>query len=215
MSIAKVPDISPISLYDPTARSAVPAELWDGITDKNLGDWEVEWLPELLNRLRILHGQGVARSKWPQSRLWDWRRKLQAIEGLLANQCFSIVCNDMTQAMMITDLTHRAKLDAKQAAHLVYVEYLETAPWNRKEIMGQEPRLSGCGSIMVRAAIELSKEEGFQGRVGLHSLPQANNFYANQVGMEDLGIDKDYQTLRYFELTPEKAEAYITKGQQP
>ena len=215
MSGDQSPDISPIWLFDPATQSSVDAELWDAITDKNLGDWEVEWLPELQNRLRTLHGKGIERSKWPQSRHWDWRRKLRAIEGLLANQCFSIVCNDMTQAMMITDLTHRSKLEPKQAAHLVYVEYLETAPWNRKELAGQDPRLSGCGSIMLRAAVELSKAEGFQGRVGLHSLPQANNFYANQVGMTDLGIDTDYQNLRYFEMTAEQAEAYITKGQRP
>ena len=213
MNTASPPDISPVWLYDPATKSSVQAELWDAITDKNLGDWEVEWLPELQARLKTLHGKGVERSKWPQSRHWDWRKKMRSIEGLLANQCFSIVCDNMTQAMMITDLTHRSQLEPKQGSHLVYIEYLETAPWNRKEIQSQDARFSGCGSIMLRAAIELSKEEGFQGRVGLHSLPQANNFYANHVGMTDLGIDKDYQNLRYFELTPDQAEAYLTKGQ--
>lgn len=100
----------------------------------------------------------------------------------------------------------------RQAAHLVYVEYLETAPWNRKELVDGDSRLSGCGSIMLRAAIELSRAEGFHGRIGLHSLPQANGFYANQVGMTDLGIDKDYQNLRYFEMTEKQAGEYLEKG---
>ena len=30
--------------------------------------------------------------------------------------------------------------------------------------------------------------------------------------MTDLGIDPDYEGLRYFEMTPEQARAFITKG---
>jgi hypothetical protein len=67
---------------------------------------------------------------------------------------------------------------------------------------------------MIRAAIALSEELEFKGRIGLHSLPQANSFYANTCGMSDLGMDADYQNLRYFEMTPEQAEAFIAKGTQ-
>ncbi len=213
MTKTQPPDISQIYLYNQETQNSVEAELWDAITDKNLGDWELEWTPELHKRLKILHGQGIERSHWPQSRLWDWRRKLKAIEGLLANQCFSIVCDGVTQAMMITDLTHRSRIDESKTSHLVYIEYLETAPWNRNSITGETARYTGCGSIMLKAAIELSKQEGFQGRVGLHSLPQANNFYGNKVGMIDLGIDDDYQGLRYFEMTPDIAETFIKEGE--
>jgi hypothetical protein len=52
----------------------------------------------------------------------------------------------------------------------------------------------------------------FKGRIGLHSLPQANAFYANTCGMTDLGFDQDYEGLRYFEMTPGQAEAFIAKG---
>jgi hypothetical protein len=30
--------------------------------------------------------------------------------------------------------------------------------------------------------------------------------------MTDLGADEEYQDLRYFEMTPEQAEAFIKKG---
>jgi hypothetical protein len=33
--------------------------------------------------------------------------------------------------------------------------------------------------------------------------------------MSDLGMDPDHQDLRYFEMTPEQAEAFIAKGNQP
>jgi len=192
----------------------VDAELWDAITEKNLADWEAEWIPELFRFLQALHRQGVERRFWPQSRHWDWRDKMKAIESRLANQSFSIVCQDMTQAMMIADMTKRAQIDSQKNDHLVYVDFLEAAPWNRREMSQKPPRLSGAGSILILAAIELSKIEGFKGRIGLHSLPQANDFYANKVGMTDLGRDAAYQNLRYFEMTPEQAEAFIEKGQR-
>ncbi len=56
---------------------------------------------------------------------------------------------------------------------------------------------------------EASKEKG---RIGLHSLPQANSFYAYVCGMTDLGQDATYENLRYFELEPERARNFIEKG---
>lgn len=72
--------------------------------------------------------------------------------------------------------------------------------------------LSGVGSILMHAIVELSKEQEFKGRVGLHSLPQANSFYANTCGMTDLEIDPAKEGLHYFEMTPEQAEAFIAKS---
>ena len=64
------------------------------------------------------------------------------------------------------------------------------------------------------AAIRLSIEEGYKGRIGLHSLPQSNDFYSNRCGMIDLGADPHYQNLRYFEATPEIAQHLIGKGKE-
>ncbi len=65
------------------------------------------------------------------------------------------------------------------------------------------PRLRGVGSALITAAVALSDDEGFKGRLGLHSLPQADAFY-RKIGMTDLGQDTAYQNLRYFEMTAEK-----------
>ncbi len=191
----------------------VDAELWDAIIEKNLGDWDAEWIPELVDLIKALNRKGVERKFWPQSRHWDWRTKTKAIESRLDNQCFSIVCQGMTQAMMITELTRWARIETQKNDHLVYIDFLETAPWNRREMLDAIPRFAGSGSILIRAAIEHSKLEGFKGRLGLHSLPQANDFYANKVGMTDLGLDADYENLRYFEMTPDQAEAFVRKGE--
>lgn len=210
--MSNLPDVSEIVLLQRETNELVPAELWDAITDKNLADWEHAWTPELLQRLLVLAKQGVAQKHWPQSFHWNWRDKAQSIKGLLDRQCFSVVCDDMTQAMMITDLSRRAQLESQKTDHLVYVDYVEAAPWNRSELSGVAPRYSMCGSVLINAAIQYSIMEGFKGRIGLHSLPQANGFYANHVGMTDLGLDADAHNLRYFEMTPEQAEEFIKKG---
>jgi hypothetical protein len=135
---------------------------------------------------------------------------------MLGHPGFSIVCEDITQGMMILDTTSkRCRIEVQNGGHLAYVEFLETAPWNRPELLFDPPRFRGIGTLLIRAAIELSKEHEFKGRIGLHSLPQANSFYANTCGMMDLGPDPSYENLRYFEMTPEQAEAFIEKGSQP
>jgi hypothetical protein len=206
-------DISPVFLLDAETSSIQEAELWDIIAEKQLEDWEGEWLPELFKFLQKMRRAGIERRHWPQSRHWDWRAKTESLQGMLAQPGFAIVCNGMTQGMMIADTTtKRCKIHNQKGKNLVYVDYIENAPWNRPEFTNNDPKYRGVGSILIRAAIALSEELGFKGRIGLHSLPQANGFYANTCGMSDLGIDSDYQDLRYFEMTSAQAEAFIAKG---
>jgi hypothetical protein len=166
-----------------------------------------------MSALQQLHRAGVERRHWPQSRHWDWRRKSEAVRGMLAFPGFSVVCQNLTQGLMLVDtVTMRCQIKSQAGKNLVYVVFLENAPWNRSEL-SKPQRFMGVGSILMRAAIELSKEQGFQGRIGLHSLPQANGFYANKCSMTDMGIDpQNKEGLRYFEMTPEQAEAFLKKG---
>jgi len=207
--------VTPVFLFNVEQAGLEKAELWDAITERQLADWEAEWLPELFKYIQQLHRAGVHRQFWPQSRQWNWRRKVEVLQGMLSHPAFSILCGGITQGMMILDLTSkRCRLDGQKGQHMVYVEFVENAPWNRPELSNQ-PRYRGIGSILIRAAIALSNQEEFKGRIGLHSLPQANSFYANTCGMTDMGIDPEYEGLRYFEMTPEQAEAFIAKGNQP
>lgn len=204
--------VSPVFLLNVQSGEAETAELLDAVTDRQLADWEGEWVPELFKAVQRLRRAGVERKHWPQSRHWDWRKKTAALQGMLANPGFSVVCTGMTQGMMLVDLTsERCRIDGQKGQHLVYVSFVENAPWNRKDLF-DPPRYRGVGTVLIRAAVELSKQEDFKGRIGLHSLPQANAFYANTCGMTDLGVDHAHQGLRYFEMTPEQAEAFIAKG---
>ncbi|HKI05399.1 MAG TPA: hypothetical protein VKK31_25690 [Thermoanaerobaculia bacterium] len=63
---------------------------------------------------------------------------------------------------------------------------------------------------MIAAAIHLSLEEGFAGRIGLHSLPQADKFYEGH-GLINAGHDLAKQGLAYFEMNSKQAIAFLEK----
>ena len=208
-------ETSKIFLFDNSTKALVDAELRDAISEAQLIDWECQWLPALEAIKKRLSDARVDRSKWPQSGHWRWRDKLLDIEGSLSNPSFCVVHADETQGMMILDTLPSARLSSQSGKAMVYIDYLEVAPWNRQHLPDDVPRYRTVGSILVRAAIETSLQEGYKGRIGLHSLPQSNSWYANKCGMTDLGPDPDKQNLRYFEMTPEIAQAFINRGKKP
>ena len=75
--------------------------------------------------------------------------------------------------------------------------YLAVTPWNRPTI--QSPRrYSGCGRALLKFAVQRSDDLGYEGRVGLHSLPRSRPFYKGS-GFMDLGPDEAEGGLNYFE----------------
>lgn len=201
-------EVSTIYLLDVASGEGVEAELRDAIEEAQLADWQTAWQPALIAVLAELYKQGVPMAQWPQNWHWDWRQKTAQVQGLLAFKGFSVICADVTQGLMRVDLTKAARLSNQTGRPLVYVDYLEAAPWNRPEIT-KTPRYRGVGMALITAAVELSVQEGFKGRIGLHSLPQADVFYRDKCGMADLGPDSACQGLRYFELTPDTARAFL------
>jgi len=201
-------EISTIHLLEVASNSGVEAELRDAIEDAQLTDWRTHWLPALRTVHEQLIKRGVPRNQWPQSSHWDWPAKVAQVEGLLAFKGFCVVCARVTQGLMRIDLNQIARESRQAGKPLVYVDYLEVAPWNRADL-GQAPRYRGVGTALLAAAVVLSREEGFKGRIGLHSLPQADRFYRDSCGMSDLGPDVAYHGLRYFEMTSEQADAFL------
>ncbi len=125
--------ISRVHLFNVERDEPEEAELWDAITEQQLTDWEGEWMPELFKAVQRLQRAGVERRHWPQSRHWDWRKKTEKLQRMLAWPGFSIVSDGMTQGMMLADTTtKRCRINNQKGRHLVYVEY--NAPWNRKEL---------------------------------------------------------------------------------
>jgi hypothetical protein len=200
-----------VYLRNIVATQPVKAELRQPISDADLLDWQQTWIPEVANVVQKLRAQGMPRANWPQSWHWNWAAKVHSIQGLLGQDTFSLRAEGRLQGLMQLNLTKSSRIENQKGKPLVYVEYLETAPWNRPSPF-QGPLLSGVGSVFVATAINRSIEEEFKGRVGLHALPQSENFYRDKCGMTDLGNDPNYQNLRYFETTPEQAVAFLGGG---
>lgn len=207
--------VLPIALREASSGNAVPAELRGSIAEQEVLDWEQHWKPEMGAITHRLRTAGVDRRLWPQTAHWDWRAKVDVSQTMLANAGYCIACSGMTQGLMILSTLYTCRLPADKGKAMVYVEFLEVAPWNQIIVNGPEPRYRGVGSALFRAAVEYSRAQGFKGRIGLHSLPQTNDWYSGFCGMTDLGRDLLHQNLRYFELPERDADAFIAKGSPP
>jgi hypothetical protein len=203
-------EVTPTILWKPSINEFVAAELWDAITDAQVSDWEKLWKPGA----QELRGQVRELDLDPDSKVetsyWNWGEKVEAIEGLLSSACFSVVAEGITQGLMILDYLQSCQLPEQKGLPLVYISYIEVAPWNQKPIASIVPQFTGVGSLLMRAAIEASRANEFSGRVGLHSLRRSENWYRHKCGMTALGQQK--QGLRYFEITPEQADAFTAPG---
>lgn len=131
---------------------------------------------------------------------WDWsqliRQRRPWQRGQLDIQEYGVLrCQGRTQAIMIMEVSNHS---SRAGGPLIYVEYVAVAPWNRPGI--KDPReFAGCGRMMIRYAVERSLSLGYEGRVGLHSLPGARPFYL-ALGFKDFGADPEEGGLNYLEL---------------
>lgn len=135
---------------------------------------------------------------------WDWRNKADSVEAG-HHMLVAVECGSEAQGIMAVLRTPRpAQLGD---GHVVYVDYVESAPWNLKG-SAAPPRYLGVGTILIAEAVRLSLEMGLGGRVGLHSLPQAEAFYT-RCGMAKVGPDPHYYDLTYFECTGQQATGWL------
>lgn len=202
---------SVIHLLRCKTNEAVEAELWDDISDEHIKLWQDHWLPPIQSKKESLEKNKIPKEKWPQDLHWQWDKKTDWSRKLLSLRRFSIVCEGRLQGLMLVNLT---KMTCRAIDHagkdLAYIEFVSTAPWNRLDISNEQV-FSLVGRVMIRVAVDLSREEGFRGRIGLHSLPQANLYYSGRCGMTDLGADDSYHGLVYFEMTEKQAAEFLGK----
>jgi len=154
------------------------------LAQKHVNDYVLLWKEQLR-----LYGQ--------EDKFWDWEFKLQFIIRRQENrEGYAIEYEGETQGLMLIETQlHGSRL--KEGKRLIYVDGVASAPWNRQFIQ-RPPKLKGVGTALLVFARTRSIELGYEGRVGLHSLPGAEEFYENQ-GMINLGEDEDYDDLIYFE----------------
>jgi hypothetical protein len=192
------------------AGGPVDANLLDGMAPQDLLVVENEWSAERSRIMQELLASAVPRPQWPQSLHWDWRRKAPELQ-LLECTGFGIVCEQSWQGLMLTrTASYRARLAPDNGKPLVYIDFLEIAPWNWVvPELGRQGRFRSVGSMLFWRAVKQSEQEGFKGRVGLHALPQAEQFYERACGMTPLGQDSGKENLLYLELTSQQARELL------
>lgn len=141
----------------------------------------------------------------PDNAHWQWHDKVMRSSHLLSCPTLAVECEGETQGLMLLQTDGRfTRRPGQPEIPLVYVTYLSTAPWNMPSIT-PKPKFRGTGTVLLRAAVEISLDLEFKGRVGLCSLHNAEPFYERH-GMECLGQDS---MLNYYEFSPEGAAAFI------
>lgn len=153
------------------------------LTDKHLDDFETFWKSRL-------------QASNEEDGHWNWVIKNQFTLFSSDYEKYAVECEQITQGLMMLEVSNYYSRDNPQQK-IVYVDFLSTAPWNRTSLKNP-PHYKGVGLVLLFFARERSKQLGYQGRVGLHALPKAENFYKKR-GMINFGIDSDKEDLVYFE----------------
>ena len=201
--------VEPTFLLHGGGEGTITAHLHAGLRSRDLELIERSWAPARAAIVARLRRASVPPARWPQSLHWDWSRKAPQLD-MLAVSAAAIECGDEWQAAMMTKTApYLARSEADRGKPVLYVDFLEVAPWNWRLVeIAQEPRFKVAGTVLLRHAVQQSVQEGFHGRVGLHSLPQAEGYY-RACGMEAMAGTSDPEGLRWFEFTRQAAESFL------
>lgn len=175
----------------------IEGDLCDDITQEHLRSWEMHWRPEMVKLSR-------RRGCPAEDGLWDWRRLASWARLQNDVSLFAISLANRAQGFMICYQSKVIHLPGANILPVVYVDRLASAPWNRPPRIF--PYYGGVGRVLIAAAIELSFRAGQSGRIGLHSLPEAERFYESSIQMNRIGPDPNYNRLIYFELSETRAQ---------
>ena len=127
---------------------------------------------------------------------WDWAYKLRLAVSDDRYEAYAIELDELVQGVILLETQwHRSWLP--EQSPLIYIEYLASAPWNRRTVE-DPPYLVGVGRALLLIARQRSTELAYGGRVGLHALPTTETFYQRN-NMADYGPDPDKNGLVYFE----------------
>ena len=153
------------------------------LSQKHLDDFETFWKSRL-------------QTSKEEDRYWDWEKKNRIAASSINYEKYAIECEQITQGLMIIEIDwHRSQVEPGKS--VVYVEYLATAPWNRRSVQNP-PQYRTVGTLLLLFARSRSVALGYNGRVALHALPSAEGFYDKQ-NMMNFGSDPDKEDLIYFE----------------
>lgn len=185
------------------------ATLFKPIAESNVVDFETRWRPEMQAKLATLKTHDEVQAANLQDAHWKWREKQQARSSRFDWESFAVECGGETQGLMFVRTVGFARIGSQHNLPLIYIDLISAAPWNRFGFT-DSPLYKGVGPLLMGAAISLSFSEGLDGRLGLHALPQSEDWYRAQ-GMTELGTDTAHpEKLVYFEFTSADARNYVS-----
>lgn len=121
----------PTSLLSKATKEPVDAYLVDGVTSDLLVQTEMAWAALRIEGARRVQASG---GDVPEYWHWNWVKKSAKID-LLAYRCFGIECDDEMQGLMLVNtINFASRLQDQRNKPLVYVDYIEAAPWNTKKL---------------------------------------------------------------------------------
>ena len=203
---------TPIRILERATGQPVEAELLDSLAPEDLMVLEAVWTPERARIVLEIARAGLLHEVRPQSLSWNWRAKAHHLRLSHASG-YAVVCDEEWQGAMLTKSgTHFSQLGEDRGKPLVYIDFLEVAPWNWTiPGIGQTRKYGLIGPHLVERAVRLSWDEGFGGRIGLHALPQSEPFYGGACRMTSLGADEEHENLTYFELSRDNADRMLER----
>ena len=157
----------------------IPAELGNGLSDLVLKRFEEEWVP------------GLVQLGAPDAH-WNWRKLWREFGSDQSHRFYHLDCQDSLQGLLWIEKAGATSCSSP-GEPLVYVHRLAAAPWNRGLAMGR--RFRPVGMILLRQAVVWSLECGCTGAIGLHSLPEASEWYRDKLQMNYFGVDNDHEGL--------------------
>jgi hypothetical protein len=191
----------------------VTAVLEEDLGGEELSDAEASWRPVREAAVQRLQGAGLSPVEIAarlQHAHWDWIAKVPRLY-LLASKCIGIRYEENWQGLAMLEAgTRAASLGADRGKPIVYVDYLESAPWNLAGFV-DSPRYGLIGFRLIEFAVRFSINEGFHGRVGLLSLPQAEEFYEEKCGMVRVP-NAGQHGMAWFEFSRKRAAEFLERG---
>lgn len=200
----------PVQIYRRADKTMVDAVLHSRLSASALVAAEKEWGPIRLEAWERLEREG-RQNEIPQHCHWDWGRKSLNL-GFLNYRCCGIEYEGRYEGLLMLMLSGKyARLPPEVGKPLVYIDYIESAPWNSAKMVAT-PLFGAIGAVLMQAAVAVSYEEEYHGRVGLHALPQSESFYRDDCQMTHCGIDASYHNLPYYEMTREVATRFTSSS---
>lgn len=98
-------------LKDRLSGELIEASLIDGVSRAEVEVAEAAWRPLVERKIEVLKKSGASLAEWPEHSHWDWRKKHQAVDGLIAYRMFGLECqNEMQGLMLVLTAGHSCRL---------------------------------------------------------------------------------------------------------